>query len=131
MFFTMSARQWFFGWHCGLVVDTWLRDRKILGSSPGCARLTLSPWERLFPCNSSPHLCVKRVHDCRQYGSVTRHLYWQLLCNALKGVEKGTMVRMACRGPHVKRYRNALFNLIYIQDVLLSNDTPAILEEKK
>ena len=37
-------------WRCGLVVDTWLRDQKVPGSSPGYARPTLSPWERLFTC---------------------------------------------------------------------------------
>ena len=90
-------------WRCGLVVDTWLWDQKVSGSSPGCARSTLSLRERLFICISSPHSCVKRVPDCRQYDTVTRHLYWQLLCNAPQGVEKGTVVGMACRGPHVKR----------------------------
>ena len=59
---------------CGIVVDTWLRDKKVPGSSPGCATSTLSPWERLFTCISSPHSCVKRVLDCRQYARVTRHL---------------------------------------------------------
>ena len=33
---------------CGLVVDPWLWDQEVLGSSPGYARSTLSPWERLF-----------------------------------------------------------------------------------
>ena len=37
-------------WRCGLVVDTWLRDHEVPGSSPGYARSTLSPWERLFTC---------------------------------------------------------------------------------
>ena len=37
-----------FMWRCGLVVDTWLRDQKVPGSSPGYAWSTLSPWERLF-----------------------------------------------------------------------------------
>ena len=46
----------------------------------------------------------------------------KLYCNAPQGVEKGTVVGMACRGPHVKglehffvdkRYKNALLNLIY------------------
>ena len=32
-------------WRCGLVVDTWPRDHEVPGSSPGCARSTLSPWE--------------------------------------------------------------------------------------
>ena len=49
-------------WRRGLLVDTWLRDQKVPGSSPGCARLTLSPWERLFTCISSSHSCVKT--DC-------------------------------------------------------------------
>ena len=43
------------------------------------------------------------------------HLKRQLLCNAPQGVEKGTVVGMACRGPYVKRlehYINALFNFI-------------------
>ena len=61
-------------WRCGLVVDTWPRDQEAPGSSPGCARSTLSPWERLFTCISSPHSCVKRVPDYRQYSGVTRHL---------------------------------------------------------
>ena len=61
-------------WRCGLVVDTWLRDQKIPGLSPGCARLTLGPWESLFTCISSPHSCVKRVPDCRQFSRVTCHL---------------------------------------------------------
>ena len=55
------------GWRCGLVVDTWLRDQKVPGSSLGYARPMLSPWERLFTCISSPHSCVKRVPDYRQY----------------------------------------------------------------
>ena len=58
----------------GLVVDIWIRDQEVLSSSRGCARLTLSPWERLFTCLSSPHTCVKRVFDYRQYARVTRHL---------------------------------------------------------
>ena len=28
-------------WRCGLVVDTWLGDQEVSGSSPGCARSTL------------------------------------------------------------------------------------------
>ena len=88
-------------WYYGLVVDTWLRDQEVSGSSPGCARSTLSPW--LFTCLSSPNSCVKRVPDYRQYSRVTRHLGRQLLCNAPQGVEKGTVVRMACRRPYVKR----------------------------
>ena len=88
---------------CGLVVDTWLQDRKVPGSSPGCARSTLSPLERLFTCISSHHSCAKRVPNCRQYDRVTCHLYWQLLCNAPQGVEKGTVIEMARRGHHVKR----------------------------
>ena len=99
-------RMIFFVCCCGIVVDTWLRDQKVPGSSPGCARSTLSPWERLFTCISSSHLCVKRVPDYRQYRKVTRYLYWQLLCNAPQGVEKGTVVGMACRGPHVKRLKH-------------------------
>ena len=38
------------------------------------SKSTLSPRERLFTCISSPHSCAKRVSDCRQYGSMTRHL---------------------------------------------------------
>ena len=37
--------------HSGVVVETWLRDHEVPGSSPGCARSTLSPWERLFTCS--------------------------------------------------------------------------------
>ena len=61
-------------WHRGLVVGTWLWDQEVVGSSPGCARLTLRPWERYFTCFSSPHSCVKRVLDYRQYPRVTHHL---------------------------------------------------------
>ena len=43
-------------WRYGLVVDTWLRDQEISGSSSDCARWTLSPWETLFTCISQPHL---------------------------------------------------------------------------
>ena len=50
-------------WRWGLVVDTWLQDQEVSGSSPGCARSTLSPWQRLFTCIYSPHSCVKRVPD--------------------------------------------------------------------
>ena len=56
-------------WRCGLVVDTWPRDQEVPGSSPGCASSTLSPWERLFTCISSPQSCVKRVPDYRLYSS--------------------------------------------------------------
>ena len=59
---------------CDLVVDTWLRDQEVPGSSPGCVRSTLSPWERFFTCISSPHSCKKRVPDYRQCARVTRHL---------------------------------------------------------
>ena len=85
------------------MVDAWLRDQKVPGSSSGCARSTLSPRERLFTCISLPHSCVKRVPDCRQYRRVTRYLFWRLLCYAPQGVEKGTVVGMVCRGPNVKR----------------------------
>ena len=61
-------------WRLGLVVGTWLQDQEVLGSSPGCTRSTLSPWERLLTFISSPHSCVKRVPDYRQYSKVTRHL---------------------------------------------------------
>ena len=45
-------------WRRGLVVDTWLRDQKVPGSSPGCARSTLSPWKRLFTCIfQTPLMC--------------------------------------------------------------------------
>ena len=54
-------------WRRGLVVDTWLWDQEVPGSSPGCARSTLSPWERLFTCIGSPHSCVKRVRNYMQY----------------------------------------------------------------
>ena len=57
-----------------IVVDTWLWDQGVQGSSPGCARSTLSPWERLFTCISSPHSCVKKVPGYRQYSRVKRHL---------------------------------------------------------
>ena len=30
-------------WRCGLVMDTWLQDQEVPGSSPGCARSMLSP----------------------------------------------------------------------------------------
>ena len=46
-------------WRCGLVVDTWIRNQKVPGSSPGYARSTLSPWERLFTplmCKTSTRL---------------------------------------------------------------------------
>ena len=42
-------------WRRGLVVDPWLWEKEVWGSSPGCARSMLSPWERLFTCISSPH----------------------------------------------------------------------------
>ena len=61
-------------WRRGLVVDTWPMDPEIWGSSPGCARSTLSLWERLFICITSPHSCVKRVPDYRQCARVDRHL---------------------------------------------------------
>ena len=92
-----------FVWRCGLVVETWLRDEEVPGSSPGCARSILSPWERLFTCISSPHSCVKRV-PC----------YRQLLCTALQGVEKGSVVGMACQGPHVKMLRALFVDKRYI-----------------
>ena len=46
-------------WEPLLVVDTWLWHQEVPGSSPGCARSTLSPWERPFTCIFSPHSCVK------------------------------------------------------------------------
>ena len=61
-------------WHWGLVVDTWLRDQKVPGLNPGYARSTLSLWKKLFTCISSPHSCVKQVHDYRQYARVTAPL---------------------------------------------------------
>ena len=63
-----------FVWRCSLVLDTWLPDQKVPGSSPGYARSTLSPWERVFTCISSLHSCVKRVPDYGQYARVKRHL---------------------------------------------------------
>ena len=32
-------------WRCDLVVDTWPRDQKVVGSSPVYARSTLSHWK--------------------------------------------------------------------------------------
>ena len=52
-------------WRQGLVVDTWLWDQEVPGSSPGCARST---------CISSPHLRVKWVTDYRQYARVKASL---------------------------------------------------------
>ena len=57
--------RWSLLWRRGLVGDTWLWDQEVPGSSPGCARSTLSPWERLFTCIPSPHSCVKRVPHYR------------------------------------------------------------------
>ena len=62
-------------WRRGLVVDTWLWDQEVPGSSFGCARSTLSHSERLFTCISSPHSCVKRAPDYRQYPRVS------VICN--------------------------------------------------
>ena len=59
-------------WRCGLVVDTWLRDQKLSGSSPGYARSTLSLGKALYMHFLTP--CLKRVPDYRQYANVTRHL---------------------------------------------------------
>ena len=50
------------------------QDQEVPGSSPGCARLMLNPWKRLFTCISSLHSCVKRVPDYRQYVRVMHHL---------------------------------------------------------
>ena len=69
-------------WRCGIVVNTWLQDQEVPGSSPGCAMSTLSPWKRLSSCISSLHSCVKQVPDYRQYVRETRYLQWQILCNA-------------------------------------------------
>ena len=63
------------------MVDTWLWDQGVPGSSPGCVRSTGKSWERLFTCISSP-----------DYAS--------------QGVEKDTIVEMACRGPLVKRLKH-------------------------
>ena len=49
--------------------------QEIPGSSPGCVRLTLSPWERLFTYISPPHSCVKRVQTI---GSM---LEFRVICN--------------------------------------------------
>ena len=54
----MFGRSYFrFRWRCGLVVESWFQNETVLGSSPGCDRSTLSPWERFFTCISSPHSC--------------------------------------------------------------------------
>ena len=55
-------------WRCGLVVDTWFRDQKVPGSSPGCARWTLSSWKRLFTCISSPHSLPNHSSCCNCLG---------------------------------------------------------------
>ena len=94
-------------------VDTWLRDQKVPSSSPGYARSTLRPWERLFTCISSPHSCVKRVPDyiiCNDSSSVmllrelrkVRWLEWPVgdPCKALRALFVD------------KRYINTLFDLI-------------------
>ena len=108
-------------WRCSLVVDTWLPDQEVPGSSPGCARSTLSLWERLFTCISSPHSCVKQVPDYRQYSRVARHLLRQLLSNAPQGVEKGTVVGMTCREPHVKALRALFVDKRYINALHVFN----------
>ena len=61
-------------WGRGLVADNWLWDQEVPGSSPGCVRSTLSPWDKLFTCISSPHSCVKRAPDYQKYPRVTCHL---------------------------------------------------------
>ena len=63
-----------FVWHCSLVVDTWLWYQKVPGLSLCYARSTFSPRKRLFTCVSSPHSCVRRVPNYRQYTRVTCHL---------------------------------------------------------
>ena len=61
-------------WRRSLVIDTRLRDQKVPGSDPGCARLTSSPWERLFTGISSPHPRVKQIPEhYRQHARVTRN----------------------------------------------------------
>ena len=57
-------------WRRCLVVDTWLWDQEVSGSSPGYTRLTMSPWERLFTCISSPHSCVKTKNEYPTIGSI-------------------------------------------------------------
>ena len=82
-------------WRRGLVIDTWLWDQEVPGSSTGCATLKLSSWERLFTCLSSPHSCVKRVPG---YNSMLgRRIICNDICNAPQEVEKRTVVGMACR----------------------------------
>ena len=70
----MEQNHTHFVWRHSLVVDTWLSDQDVPGLSPGCARSGFSPWERLCTCISSPHSCLKRVPDYRQYARVMRHL---------------------------------------------------------
>ena len=41
-------------WHGGHVVDTWLRDQEVPGTSPDCVESTLSPRGRLLKCVSHP-----------------------------------------------------------------------------
>ena len=43
-------------WRCCLVIDSWLWDQGVPDSSPGCARSTLSPWERLFTLSPPTHM---------------------------------------------------------------------------
>ena len=67
----IGSDKFLYMWRRGQVVDTWLPE--VSGSSPGCAMSTLSPWERLFTCISSPLSRVKRVPGYRQYARVTRY----------------------------------------------------------
>ena len=84
-------------WRRGLVIDTWFRDQKVQGSSPGCARLTLSLEERLFTYIFSPHSFVKRVFDYAQYARLKRHLYDISYVILHRGLRKIQWLKMACR----------------------------------
>ena len=69
--------------HKLIAAYTWPRDQEVSGSSPGCARSTLSLWERLFTCKRLPdwRQCSRVRFICNDSSSATlpmelRKLQW-------------------------------------------------------
>ena len=72
------------------MVDTWLWDQEVPGSSHSCARSMLSPWERFFTRISSPHSCVKH-----EYPTIGSMLECRVICNDSSSVMLPRKLRKA------------------------------------
>ena len=58
---------------CGLVVDTWPRDQEVPGSSPSCARSTLSPCGWYVYLRWVVRACISYCHGCGLVPLYTLH----------------------------------------------------------